>query len=265
MKQKAIELLSQFEKISGILEKQKTPISGNLEVLIIQNKFYYRLTYINPKTGKRERKYIPKPRTDFAAALAQQSYNHEVEKFVNCMIPLLKKLLEEIEENKLDAIYENLHPGRKVLVTPIIPTRRQKLAAWKSIDYQGLPFREEDRYFTTNNGEKVRSKSEKILGDKFHHYGIAYKYECPFHHKNRRTLYPDFTFLDTETNQEIYWEHFGRMGDPIYANNALKKINEYASCGIILGERLIVSFESSEIPLDEKSVDLLIQQKLLRN
>ncbi len=264
MKQKVTHLLSLYERISEILEKHKTSLSGNLEVLTIQNKFYYRLTYTNPETGHRERKYLPKSRTDFAAALAQQSYNQDVDKFVNDMIPLLRTILEEIEDNKLDAIFENLHPGRKALVTPIIPTRGQRLSAWKSISYQGLPFREGDNYFTTVNGEKVRSKSEKILGDKFHHHGIIYKYECPFHYKNRRTIYPDFTFLNTETNQEIYWEHFGRMGDPIYANNALKKINEYAYRGIILGERLITSFESSDVPLDEKFIDSLIEQKLLR-
>lgn len=63
-------------------------------------------------------------------------------------------------------------------------------------------------------------------------------------------IYPDFTILDVVNRTEIYWEHFGKMDDWSYNEKAVRKIMEYQRNGIMLGERLIVTFESNDNPID---------------
>ena len=57
----------------------------------------------------------------------------------------------------------------------------------------------------------------------FYHHGIEYKYECPLHLKDGRVVYPDFTFLSPRIGREIYWEHNGRVDDPIYARKICRR------------------------------------------
>lgn len=86
-----------------------------------------------------------------------------------------------------------------------------------------LGFREDDpKGILTNNHERVRSKSEKILTDLFFSKNIFYKYECPLHLADNLVFYPDFTFFLPQENREIYWEHFGLMDSPDYAINTIK-------------------------------------------
>ena len=68
-------------------------------------------------------------------------------------------------------------------------------------------------------------------------------------------IYPDFTILNPETREEIYWEHFGMLDEPEYANKAILKLNEYELNGIHLGHQLIATFETSSQPLDISLVE----------
>ena len=99
---------------------------------------------------------------------------------------------------------------------------------------------------------RVRSKSEVIIADALTRANIPYRYEYPTSIKGWGTLYPDFTCLDIRTREEIIWEHFGLMGDPDYAENAVQKITHYAASGYVLGKNLIATFESGTTPLSVK-------------
>ena len=115
----------------------------------------------------------------------------------------------------------------------------------------------------TELGERVRSKSEKILADFFYRNRIPYKYECPLYLKNFGMVYPDFTFLSAKTGQEIYWEHDGRMDDPVYTQRAVRKIQAYEQNGIYPGEQLILTFETEKSVLDLRMVKRLAEKYLI--
>ena len=76
-------------------------------------------------------------------------------------------------------------------------------------------------------------------------------------------VYPDFTFLSRKTEQEIYWEHDGKMDDPVYTRNAVRKIQAYEENGIYPGERLILTFETEKTVLDIRMVKRLVERYLL--
>lgn len=76
------------------------------------------------------------------------------------------------------------------------------------------------------------------------------------------TVYPDFTFLSPETGEEIYWEHNGKMDDPVYTRKAVRKINAYENNGIYLGERLILTYETEQTILNTGKIEQLVKRYL---
>ena len=128
---------------------------------------------------------------------------------------------------------------------------------------RGKSSRRESPLILTEKGERVRSKSEKILADYFYRKNILYKYEKPLHLKGYGTVYPDFTFLSRKTYREIYWEHEGMMDKQDYARAAVRKIESYQINHIYPGERLIITFETEQNILNSKIIENLIEKYLL--
>lgn len=116
----------------------------------------------------------------------------------------------------------------------------------------------------TEKGERVRSKSEKILADYFYRKNILYKYEKPLYLKGYGTVYPDFTFLSRKAGEEIYWEHEGMMDKQEYARTAVRKIESYQINNIYPGDRLILTFETEHSILNSKIIESLADRYLSR-
>lgn len=60
-----------------------------------------------------------------------------------------------------------MNKERQALVTPVESTWDQLLKMWYEEEYQGKEFKEGTPLILTEKGERVRSKSEKILADYF--------------------------------------------------------------------------------------------------
>lgn len=165
--------------------------------------------------------------------------------------------------SKIDSELPKLHTQRQLLVTPIEPIWEKELVRWYDSEYHGKEFYEGTAEIVTEKGERVRSKSEKILADYFYRNNILYQYERPLYLKGYGTVYPDFTFLSKKTRKEIYWEHEGMMDKPEYAKSAVKKIESYQRNGIHLGERLILTFETELTVLNSQIVEELVEKYLV--
>ena len=53
------------------------------------------------------------------------------------------------------------------------------------------------------------------------------------------------------------------MDEPVYAQNAVKKIQAYEENDIYPGERLILTFETEKIVLDTRMIERLVYRYLL--
>ena len=151
-------------------------------------------------------------------------------------------------------IYNNLIPERKKFVIPYISTSDLIAKGWQSKTFKPNPYKPEKKIFDTRRGEKVRSKSEAIIADTLYEFGIPYRYEYPVKMANGEIRYPDFMLLNLKTKQEIYFEHFGRMGDAGYRMDAMEKMDLYRASGIYPGKNLIFTYETEEKPLDIKGI-----------
>ena len=166
--------------------------------------------------------------------------------------------LAQADPDPIQKVYLNMPPEKQKLIKPYVPTNEQYAQQWISQKYLGLQFNQDAAIFLTESGEKVRSKSEKMIADKLALMGIPYKYECPLR-LNNTTVYPDFTLLNIKTRKVFYYEHFGMMDDPVYCDRAIKKLHDYQMNGFSLDTNLIVTFETKSQPLDLRVVEKMIK------
>lgn len=165
--------------------------------------------------------------------------------------------------DEIEQLYWSEHPVRQSLITPAEPTWEQLLEQWKLKKYVKKGFTEDIPIILTEKGERVRSKSEKIISDYLDQHKIPYKYECPLYLKGMGTVYPDFTYLSEKKRCEVYHEHFGKMDDPSYCNQAIRKIHAYEANGIFIGERLIATFETSQSILNTRELERILKKQFL--
>jgi len=87
---------------------------------------------------------------------------------------------------------------------------------------------------------------------------VPYRYEEPLYLESYGIVHPDFTVLNVRTRKEIYWEHLGKMDDMEYAKDALERILIYEKNGIFPGDKLVISHETMENPINSRLIDAII-------
>ncbi|SFU83578.1 hypothetical protein [Butyrivibrio sp. M55] len=253
-----------LKRIKEIVDSRLADVpEGTLRVTTSKKNIQYIQCVENGTEQGYKLSYIKKKDMPLAYRLAQKSYDQKIKRLVDRRVKQLDKLVKEYEDNEVEEIYDKLHHIRKTMINPVEIPWEKRLAEWKSVPYVGKEFKPGMTEIYTKKGERVRSKSEKIMADTFYDLGIEYKYECPLKLKGYGVVYPDFTFLRKRDFKEVYWEHDGKMDDADYAEKAIRKINTYIANGIFPGDNLIVSFESSGVVINDKIIKQLISKYLL--
>ena len=263
MKQIATLLQQKLQEIARIKPKLEKSLqkSAETEGYLVLSNSHGRQQY-HYVDHEKKKHYISTKNMKLITTLAQKSYDHALRKELLKQETQIHKILKLLPSQNLSDIYKNLDPRRKSLVTPHFLTDEQYVERWLSIKYEGKPGYDDDLKYTTNRGEKVRSKSEKIIADKLYALGIPYRYEYPVHIKGFGTVYVDFVILDVKARKEIYYEHFGKMDDPDYINRNLPKLQSFPQNDIILGKNFIATFESSKHPFDISTLEIILEKIL---
>ncbi len=247
------ELREQKLEVDKIVQKARKHkkafeglVEGNIRVSASNGCPQYYFT----EKGSQQEKYIPTKDKEFARRLVQRDYEKKALRKLESMQRDMECFLKKYDAKILDRLYEKLCDGRKTLVTPLAIPDDEYVKRWlESFPGEQNPYPEQGKY-ETEQGEIVRSKSEKILADMFHKLKIPYRYEPKVsldHHKN---FYPDFACLNIRKRKTIYWEHLGLVCDTEYAMKNFAKLEIYERNGILLGDTLLVSMETLENPLD---------------
>ncbi len=246
-----------------LTENLKAAPDGNLRISKCRSAIQYYHCHENCKSPNGT--YIKKKELALAQALAQRDYEQE-------LLSKAKQVLRKLQQNplyfksvykELGSVYETQSEQRKSLVIPGVLPDQFFIENWMNVTYQTKPFADFTNEIYTQRGERVRSKSEKIIADAMNQAGIPYRYEKPLL-VGSVLVHPDFTILDTSTRTEFYWEHLGMMDSPDYLKNALHKIQQYEKSGICQGERIIYTFESTQTPLDTRLVERIISHHFLQ-
>ena len=220
------------------------------------------LFYLCNRGQKEIRKYIPEIDQRMVPKIIQRDYDRSLKKVLEEQLAAVRRFLKAYNPDKIADKYRKLSGIRKDLLDPRFETNEMFAEKWLQETYQKKSV-EGDTVFQTERGELVRSKSEKILADKFASLGIPYKYECPLTLPGGIILHPDFTLLNVRIRQIFIWEHLGMMDDPDYCQTALTRINLYEKAGYFPGRKLLITHETKKTPLDMRVVEKIIEEFLL--
>ena len=256
MKEQLIQRLQYLQQVAKEKEKAllKAP-KGTLRVMKDQGNIRY---YQRNDTNHKEVIYLTKDKISLARELAQKDYDEKVLRAVNKELSAIEKYMYLCPEISAEQIYERLHKGRQILVTPIQPSDEEYLRSWEAVKYEGKGFGEEMPEYYSMKGERVRSKAKIILANMLYQEGVSYRYEYPLYLKGMGEIHPDFTVLNVRLRKEIYWEHLGMMDDDNYAERAVKKINCYMQNGYFPGEQVIFTYETKQTPISQRLIKELI-------
>ncbi len=187
-------------------------------------------------------------------------------KYIKTVLPVLKRNLKAANSflsihsgtEELD-IADSMPAEMRQLNCDVYLTPQMQGEAWVNREYERNPFHNDGMIHDSIRGDKVRSKSEAMIANALYLHKLYYLVEPPLY-TDDRMLYPDFAIMDPHTVQIVYWEHFGMMDNPEYAENACLKIREYASVGLYPGNGLICTFECERVPLSSSMIEKYIKE-----
>lgn len=121
-------------------------------------------------------------------------------------------------------------------------------------------YRPEQRIHRTLRGELVASKSELLISTRLSEFKLPYYYEKPLIAPDGSFRRPDFTVpVENPDPDVVYWEHWGKRGDPEYDASMRKRKEWYKKHGLL--DKLI---ETDEVGgFDITKIDKVIRDRLL--
>lgn len=212
-------------------------------------------------TGPKKIKTLRGPNNDLLKALILRSYLEQVSLAASKELDALQVFHNALPVLKVEDVYGSLSVYRQALIQPINKLYIEEWLQQPYPSYNSIPL--DDKFPTgVPYCPFVRSKSEVWEVQGMDAAGIAFLYEFPLKlvdmHGNIRVIYPDFTILNLNTHDVIYWEHFGKMDNPDYLNSFKAKQQLYA-CNDIYGSRLYQTFETAAQPLTMVEVQAVIE------
>ncbi len=227
---------------------------GHLRVCREHNRCqYYQLTEENPKNGR----YLGKKEEKLRNALSMKDYAERALPIAQKELAVLRIFRKRLQIPAAEDVYNSLHPLRKKCIEPFWLPDDLLARRWEETLFRTKGIGEKIPEFITDNGERVRSKSEVLIADKLKKLGIPYRYECELCLKNGITIFPDFTILNVRTRRVLYYEHLGRMDDPDYIAKTVRRMEWYRENGILIGDQLFITWETKEFPLNMRSAEKL--------
>lgn len=210
------------------------------------------------RSNGKKKSYIPKSKRHLAQQLAQKTYLSNLLEDKLCEKEALQFYLKHHSNfPKAEQILQI--PEYRELLEDYFMSFSEEQKRWCQAHYEKNPAYPEKLIHQSSSGNFVRSKSECMIDTMLYIKQIPFRYECALQ-LGEATVYPDFTILHPRTGKIYYWEHFGMMDKPEYAQKAFSKQNLYAMNGIIPSHQLIVTYETSENPLGSNEIEQIIEK-----
>lgn len=218
--------------------------------------------YIKNSSTGRFGKYLSRKNLSTIKALAQQDYEQKVVHAANDMALVLEDCIARLQKTQdAEAVYEALPKERQDLVI-MKSSDEVFVAKWLKVQRSRVQDEYSHGIHETENGEFVKSKSEALIANRFKALGIPYVYEVSVWLPDKRYRKPDFVVLNRRTRKTYYLEHLGSMGKGEYVKEFMDKLKDYREVGIIPGDNLLLTFESSEHPFTIGQLNEIIDRVL---
>ena len=252
-----LEVLLDFEKKKTDYyrsEINKYP-EGCLHIISVKEKAYFQ------QTIKGKGKGITHD-IDLIYKLARKRYlqirvkeQDEMFKSISVLTGVSRRKRKQIQHPPVSSVEKLLdkygRAGLEILRITCTPQQYR----WVKQEYRKNTKNPEQLKYETYSGIKMRSKSERDIGNAFEIKGIPYRYEPEINldmswmegvdwlmQGKYKSVYPDFV-IPAADGSLIIWEHLGRVDQEEYRKHNMEKIAAYRQNGICDDDHLILSFE----------------------
>ena len=240
-----------------IQNRMKKYPEGKIRIKKNKNKMQ---NYLRKDAKDKSGVYLSKKEEKKIKIYLQKKYDMEVLKSVDEEIKNLKRFIEKGPKNiQIQNVYSECAKEIKEHILPIDITDKDFIEEWLAKPYEKKEISDDMPMYITEKGERVRSKSELNIANILYNMNIPYKYECPLVLSSGYVIHPDFTILDIRRRCEVYWEHRGMMDDEGYLKHTMQRIKDYIREGIMVGDRLIITEESSFMPLGTDEIKKIVR------
>lgn len=206
----------------------------------------------------KHKNYLSSNKKDLIKALENKNYYMKLEKVTKEQQDVLSDVLLQIQSlNDPEQVFVTIDK-RKTHLIKELSLQTKYILKTSNINQFEMPI-ENNLNYVTKAGERVRSKSELIIANMLYDENISYGYEISCVANFR----PDFTVVNPVTGKLFYWEHFGMMDNPEYLSNCINKLQRYSCAGFVPGKNLIVTFESTNMPLNIDYIKSVIKEYLI--
>ncbi len=258
------QLMDQVEQLNTYIRQAEERLKKSRKTkkqLVCTSTRKHGYQYYLMEHGKRT--YVKAKDMGLVRDIVQRDYDEEIYKVLMSIRYRIQQFLKLYDVTQINKVYSDLAGARKQLVKPLIPSDEEFVELWYQSHKDNQNSYPEHGVYLTTRGERVRSKSEKIIADLFEKYEIPYCYEPMLELSDGRCVFPDFAVLNIRRRKTIYWEHFGLITDGEYAKKTLQKLSSYEERGFVVGEDLLFSMESEEMPLNVTLLEQKIRQYIL--
>ena len=187
--------------------------------------------------------YLKKSEKGRIVSIAQKEYDRRVLKAAEEELKVLERFGRQYPLHIAEEQYELMSEG------------------WRELPLSKVEGKKAE--FITERGEYVRSKSEVLIANYLYRHKIPYRYEYPINLKRIGTVHPDFIILNVRLRKEVIWEHLGRMDKEDYARDNVFRLNCYQATGYFLGDNLIVTMETNDLPINLNIVKEMVNRYCL--
>lgn len=253
-----LEALKKLKKTCEINLKHSP--TGYIRIQKYRSDFQY---YLRTEPYDFRGKYIRKNDMEIAEKIIQRDYYHDLLKETNSQIAALEHFINSYHPQKSITAYSNLSEARKRLITPPLLPDEDYINQFLNQKYEPLGFTENDPEHYTFFQLRVRSKSEILIAEALYRHGIPFIYEYPLSLKGLGIVHPDFYCLNVRRREIIPSEHLGMLDNENYAIRNTNKIEKYILNGYVPGNNLILTFETSNRPINIQVVEKMITTNLL--
>lgn len=264
MRRIEVMLKNEANQLKKVIENAKKRLknapNGHLRISKSRGRIEYYFKDEECSATRKNGRYMKANEKKLAKSIAQRDYDVQILKKATERVKAIEIFLDKYARSSIKDIYQKINPFRLELIDVVEVSDEEFIKQWQAVEYEKKPIVNDEQVMLTEGGERVRSKSEKIIADKLYMLGIPYRYECPILLDGNIKVYPDFTILRMPEREEVYLEHFGMMDDIDYVNKTMYKLGTYERNGIYLGVNLFITYETSIRPMNTKVLDGLLRE-----
>lgn len=261
------EYYDELQSRKLVQEKRREMLTPHRRVVMSRNKapnnrWYYYSRNINDK----DKSYLGVGNTVEINEIKELRFLDKSISLIDKNIDVVGRALNKIQRTDYESVNNMIPDTYRWADLGYGNSNSEKASEWKNkaeaIKAANGVFRPEELKVWTDDGKRVRSKSEGMIYNYLLSRGVTFVYELPMRLRGS-TVFPDFTILsEIDYKTEVLIEHQGMMEFGDYRNRFADKTHRYIREGFTPGVDVFFTFDNADGGLDMRPIEDIVRNHI---